>query len=69
MDKFYSIHLIGDSIIKPIISDILLLSNIKGNINNAVCSTSEELAEVDSGFQWDIVMMLKGELHYLKQVF
>ena len=60
MDKFYSIHLVGASIIKPIISDILLLSNIKGNTNNAVCYTSEELAEVDSGFQWDIVMMLKG---------
>ena len=60
MDKFYSIHLIGDSIIEPIISDILLPSNIKGNINKAVCYTSEELAEVDSGFQWDIVTMLKG---------
>ena len=60
VDKFYSIHLIGDSIIKPIIPDILLPSNIKANINKTVCYTFEELAEVDSGFQSDIVLVHCG---------
>ena len=60
VDKFYSIHLIGDSIIKPIIPDILLPSNIKANINKTVCYTFEELAEVDSGFQSGIVLVHCG---------
>ena len=60
MDKFKSIHLIGDSIIKPIIPDILLPSNIKANIHKTVCYTFEELADVDSGFQSDIVLVHCG---------
>ena len=60
MDKFYSIHLIGDSIIKPIIPDILLPSNIKANIHKTVSYTFEELADVDSGFQSDIVLVHCG---------
>ena len=60
VDKFYSIHLIGDSIIKPIIPDILLPSNIEANINKTVCYTFEELAGVDSGFQSDIVLVHCG---------
>ena len=60
MDKFYSIHLIDDSTIKPIIPDILLPPNIKANINETVCYTLEELAEVDSSFQSDSALVHCG---------